>query len=60
MVSVNTDGTVGSVRVLSGNTQLAPSAVEAVKQWHYEPYYASGQPVVFQTQVTVRFQASSH
>ena len=60
MVSVNTDGTVGSVRVLSGNTQLAPSAIEAVKQWHYEPYYASGQPVVFQTQVTVRFQASSH
>jgi protein TonB len=59
-VSVNTDGTVGPVRVLSGNTQLAPSAVEAVKQWHYEPYYASGQPVVFQTQVTVRFQASSH
>jgi protein TonB len=60
MVSVNTDGTVGSVRVLSGNTQLTPSAIEAVKQWHYEPYYASGQPVVFQTQVTVRFQASSH
>jgi protein TonB len=60
MVSVNTDGTVGSVRVLGGNTQLAPSAIEAVKQWHYEPYYASGQPVVFQTQVTVRFQASSH
>jgi periplasmic protein TonB len=59
-VSVNTDGSVGSVRVLSGNTQLAPSAVEAVKQWRYEPYYASGQPVVFQTQVTVRFQASSH
>jgi periplasmic protein TonB len=59
-VSVNTDGSVGSVRVLSGNTQLAPSAVEAVKQWRYEPYYATGQPVVFQTQVTVRFQASSH
>src|SRR4029077_13394594 len=33
MVSVNTDGTIGSVRVLSGNTQLAPSAIEAVKQW---------------------------
>jgi periplasmic protein TonB len=59
LVSVNTDGSVGSVRVLSGNTQLAPSAVEAVKQWRYEPYYASGQPVAFQTQVAVRFQASS-
>jgi protein TonB len=58
--SVNTDGSVDSVRVISGSTQLAPSAVEAVKQWRYEPYYAKGQPAVFQTQVTVRFQADSH
>jgi TonB family protein len=60
LASVNADGSVDSVRVVSGNMQLAPSAVEAVKQWRYEPYYANGQPVVFQTQVTVQFQTSSH
>jgi TonB family protein len=59
LASVNADGSVDSVRVISGNTQLAPSAVEAVKQWRYDPYYANGQPVLFQTQVTVQFQASS-
>jgi periplasmic protein TonB len=58
--SVNTDGSVDSVRIISGNPQLTPSAVEAVKQWRYEPYFAKGQPAVFQTQVTVRFQADSH
>jgi TonB family protein len=59
LASVNTDGSVDSVRVMNGNPQLAPSAVEAVKQWRYEPYYASGRPVAFQTKVTVRFQADS-
>jgi TonB family protein len=58
--SVNTDGSVDSVRIISGNPQLTPSAVEAVKQWRYEPYFAKGQPALFQTQVTVRFQADSH
>jgi protein TonB len=57
---VNADGSVDSVRLIRGNAQLAPSAVDALKQWRYEPYYANGQPVVFQTQVTVQFQASSH
>ncbi len=59
LASVNSTGSVDSVRVISGNAQLAESAVEAVKQWRYEPYYSNAQPVNFQTQITVRFQASS-
>jgi protein TonB len=34
---------------------LAPSAIEAVKQWKYKPYYLTGEPVEVETQITVNF-----
>jgi TonB family protein len=36
-ISVRPDGTVGDVKVLTGNPILAASAVAAVKQWRYRP-----------------------
>ena len=53
--SIDKDGNVSGVEVVSGNPQLASSAVAAVKQWRYEAYYHNGQASEFQTQVTVRF-----
>lgn len=53
--NVGADGSVQSVDVVSGNTMLQLAAEEAVKQWQYQPYYQNGQPVPFQTQVSVSF-----
>lgn len=57
--TVGTDGAVQSVDVVSGNAMLQLAAAEAVKQWQYQPYYQNGQPVPFQTQVTVSFPSKA-
>jgi len=54
-VQVGKDGAVGEVSVISGDPLLAPAASSAVQQWRFKPYAPAGQPVVWQTQVTVNF-----
>jgi len=54
-VSIQKDGKVGKVRVLSGHPLLAQAAVQAVKGWIYEPFRLNGEPVDAETQVTVNF-----
>jgi len=34
---------------------LADTAMEAVKQWHYQPYLVNGEPVEVQTEITINF-----
>ena len=53
--SVDKDGNVSGLEVVSGNALLANAAVTAVKQWRYQAYYHNGAPAEFQTQVTVHF-----
>lgn len=57
--SVGADGTVQSAAATKGNPMLRLAAEEAVKQWQYQPYYQNGQPVPFQTQVTVSFPSKA-
>ena len=52
---VRTDGSVQEVKVVSGEPELVPAAVEAVKQWRFQPQRAKGNPVEFETQITVNF-----
>ena len=56
--TINKEGNVTNVKVLSGNAVLAHAAVEAVRQWRYKPYYLDGQPVEIETQITVNFKAN--
>lgn len=49
------NGSIENVQVVSGPTQLASAAVQAVKQWRYKPYYLNGQPVEVQTTINVNF-----
>ena len=56
-VQVLPDGTVGNIKILSGNPLLAEAAVKAVKQWQYEPFTAAGGGGSSQMQVTVRFSS---
>ena len=54
-VQVLTDGTVGNVKILSGDPLLAEAAVKAVKQWQYQPFTVAAGAGSNQMQVTVRF-----
>src|SRR6478735_7029779 len=49
------DGTVKKIRSASGRPELIPAAVDAVKEWIYEPVLKEGQPVDIVTQITVNF-----
>jgi len=52
---VDSDGTVRTVRVVSGNRALAAAAVRAVRQWRYRPYLKDGQPVATETNIVISF-----
>ena len=52
---IGKDGRVHDVKVVRGHPFLATAAVEALRQWQYDPYKLNGQPVDLQTQVTINF-----
>jgi TonB family protein len=56
--TINKEGNVTNLKVLSGSPVLAQAALEAVRQWRYKPYYLDGAPVEIQTQITVNFKAN--
>jgi protein TonB len=56
--TINKEGNVNNLKVLSGDAVLARAALEAVRQWRYKPYYLNGEPVEIQTQITVNFKAN--
>src|SRR6266849_1239539 len=56
--TINKEGNVTNLKVLSGDPVLARAALEAVRQWRYKPYYLDGAPVEIQTQITVNFKAN--
>jgi TonB family protein len=55
---ISKDGSVESLRAISGHPLLIPSAIDSVKQWKYKPYLLNGEPVPVQTQITVNFTLS--
>jgi TonB family protein len=54
-IQVMGDGAVGKVAVVSGDPLLTQSAIDAVKQWRYQPEMENGQEVESQARVTVKF-----
>ncbi len=54
-VIIDREGNVAHIQLISGHPQLAPAALEAVKQWKYRPYLLNGNPVEVDTQVQVNF-----
>lgn len=55
-VRIDRFGTVSDVKVNSGHELLAAAAVDAVRQWRYEPTLLNGQPVDVTTAVEAVFQ----
>ena len=54
-VLIGRQGEVKDVRVVSGREVLRATAVDAVKQWRYEPYKRNGVDVEVETDVEVQF-----
>ena len=55
---IGKDGAIEDLRVASGHPLLVASAVEAVKQWLYQPTLLNGEPVDVITQIDVNFTLS--
>ncbi len=53
---IGRDGTVESLKVISGPPALVGAAAEAVRQWRYRPTLVDGKPVNVTTTVTVDFR----
>jgi protein TonB len=53
---VGTDGSVESLRYISGPPLLVQAAIEAVRQWRYQPTLLNGKPVSVETTITVIFK----
>lgn len=49
------DGRVGELTVISGNPMLIQAALDAVRQWHYQPTLLNNEPVEVDTTITVVF-----
>ena len=52
---INKEGSIESLRVISGHPLLNQAALDAVKQWRYRPTMLNGEPVEVITTVTVTF-----
>ncbi|HXM23805.1 MAG TPA: energy transducer TonB [Terriglobales bacterium] len=55
---ITREGKIENLQVVSGHPLLVKSAMDAVLQWRYRPYYLNGEPVEVGTQVTVNFTLS--
>jgi TonB family protein len=58
-ILINREGDVREVTRVSGDPLLAPAAIDAVKQWRYQPYLVSGHPVEVETEALVVFGSAS-
>lgn len=55
---IATDGTIQSLKVVSGEPLFIQSALDAVRQWRYRPTVLNGRPVEIDTFITVTYNLS--
>jgi TonB family protein len=53
---IRPDGSVKSLRLVSGPDLLVQAATEAVQSWKFEPYLTNGQAVEVETTIAVEFR----
>ncbi len=56
-VLIDDAGKVSDMKVLSGPVLLRDAAMDALRQWRYEPARLNGQPTPIHMQVTIKFRA---
>jgi TonB family protein len=52
---INRDGTVQTLRVISGHPLLVKAALDAVQRWRYQPTLLNGDPVEVASEIDVSF-----
>jgi periplasmic protein TonB len=55
---ITKEGTIDNLELISGHPLLVPAAIEAVKQWVYQPTLLNGEPVGVETEIDVNFTLS--
>ena len=55
-VTITESGSVTDVKAVSGHPILIQSAMDAVKQWEFDPFMEDGKPVPVQASIKVDFQ----
>src|SRR5215469_8402932 len=53
--TISPEGRVTNVIVISGQPLLIPAALDAVKQWQYQPFVVDGQAATVKTTIQVPF-----
>jgi TonB family protein len=56
---IATDGTIEQLSLVSGNPLLVRAAIDAVKDWRYEPTLLNGEPVEVDTTIQVVFSLTA-
>jgi TonB family protein len=51
--TISKEGIPEQLKIVSGPSEFQPSALDAVRQWRWEPYLLNGDPVEVQTTITV-------
>lgn len=55
-VTIDTNGNLVKIKVISGDSILVEAALDAVKQWKYKPYILNGNPVEVETTIKIQFR----
>jgi periplasmic protein TonB len=52
---VTKEGNVDQLKAVSGNPLLSAAAIDAVRQWKYQPYKVNGSPIDMETTFRIQF-----
>jgi len=52
---ISKTGTIENLKVVSGHPMLTQSALDAVRNWRYQPTVLNGEPVEVETTINVNF-----
>jgi protein TonB len=53
---IGKDGTIEELKVLRGHPLLVKAALDAVREWRYQPTLLNGEPIEVVTEITVNFK----
>ncbi len=59
-VAIDKQGRPKSVQLVSGSQTFASAAMNAVRNWRYEPVYLDGQAVEWKTTILLQFRLPGH
>lgn len=59
-VMIGKDGRVERIKLIGGHPLLAPAALQAVRQWTFQPTQANGIPVHVVTEIDLPFDLDAH